>query len=116
MADKLISCCGLVCSDCGAFKATAADDDAMRAKVSEEWSKSYSVQIPPESINCTGCTSDGVKFQYAENKCEIRKCAVGRNLHTCAECGDYACDKLGEFFKTVPAAKENLDALRPKKP
>ena len=113
--DKITAYCGLVCSDCGAFKATAADDDAARAKVSEEWSKAFNVEIPPESINCTGCSSDGVKFQYAENTCEIRKCAHGRKLGTCAECGDYACDKLGEFFKSVPAAKENLDALRPKK-
>ena len=116
MADKMIACCGLVCTDCGAFKATAADDDAMRAKVSEEWTKAFNAQIPPESINCTGCNSDGVKFHYCESMCEIRKCAHGRDLRTCAECNDYACDKLGEFLKAAPAAKQNLDALRSEKP
>ena len=115
MEDKMIAYCGLDCAKCGAFIATAQDDDAMRAKVADEWSKAYGVQIPPETINCTGCLSDGVKFNYCENVCEIRKCGDGRKVGTCADCADYACEKLNEFFKMAPAAKESLDSLKPKK-
>ena len=35
----MIAYCGLDCSKCGAFLATQANDDALRAKTSEEWSK-----------------------------------------------------------------------------
>ena len=112
----MIAYCGLDCSKCGAFLATAANDDALRAKTSEEWSKAFGAEIPPESINCTGCSSDGVKFDYCANTCEIRKCASTNKVTTCADCADYACGDLTEFFKMAPAAKETLDALRSKKP
>jgi hypothetical protein len=111
----MIAYCGLDCSKCGAFLATQSNDDALRAKTAEEWSKAYGVDIKPEKINCTGCQSDGVKFDYCENTCEIRKCAHERKVGTCADCGDYACEKLGEFFKMAPNAKESLDSLRSKR-
>jgi len=110
----MIAYCGLDCSKCGAFLATQANDDALRAKTSEEWSKAFGADIDPKDINCTGCTSDGLKFHYCANICEIRKCAHGRKVGTCAECGDYACAKLDEFFKMAPNAKETLDSLRSK--
>ena len=107
--------CGLDCEKCGAFIATANDDDALRAKTSQEWSKAYNVEIPPESINCTGCTSDGVKFNYCANMCEIRKCARGREVDTCADCSDYGCEKIKGFQDMAPEAKTNLESIRQKK-
>jgi hypothetical protein len=111
----MIAYCGLDCEKCGAFKAHAANDDALRAKTAEEWSKAFKVEIPPESINCTGCASDGIKFHYCENMCEIRKCARGRAVDTCAACADYGCDKLNAFFDMAPEAKNLLESLRRKK-
>jgi hypothetical protein len=110
----MIAYCGLDCEKCGAFMATATNDDALRAKTSEEWSKTFKVDIPPESINCTGCASDGVKFHYCANMCEIRKCAVGRKVSTCAACPDYGCDKLKAFQEMAPEAKASLEAIRQK--
>jgi hypothetical protein len=110
------SFCGLDCAKCDACVATAKNDDAMRAKVAEAWSKAYNATIAPAQINCTGCKSDGVKFYYCENMCEIRQCASGKKLGTCAECPDYSCERLTGFFKLAPIAKENLDALRKAKP
>jgi hypothetical protein len=107
--------CGLDCSKCGAFLATAANDDALRAKTAEEWSKAFKVEIAPASINCTGCTSDGIKFHYCENMCEIRKCAQGHKVSTCADCGDYGCEKIKGFQEMAPEAKANLEALRAKR-
>jgi hypothetical protein len=64
-------------------------------------------------INCTGCTADGVKFIHCENGCEIRACCLARNLKTCADCGDYPCEQLEEFFEMVPSGvRDNLEKLR----
>jgi len=45
-------------------------------------------------------------------ECEIRACGTGKNVETCAECTDYACDKLTAFLEYVPEAKMVLDGLR----
>ena len=110
--EGMIAFCGLDCGECDAFKATANDDDALRAKVAEEWSKAYNVSILPEYINCTGCHSAGVKVHYCESMCEVRKCAVGRGLDTCAHCGDFSCSLLAEIFKMAPHAERTLLSLR----
>jgi hypothetical protein len=108
----MIGCCGIDCSGCEAQLATAADDDAQRAEVAEKWSKQYNADIKAEMVNCTGCNSEGVKFFYTENICEIRKCCKGRSLETCAPCEDYGCEKLAGIHGQVPDAKAALDKLR----
>jgi len=108
----MIAYCGLDCTKCGAFMATAANDDALRAKTADEWSKTFKVQIPPDSINCTGCTSDGIKFHYCDQICEIRKCGLAHKVDTCAVCPDYVCEKLKGFFQMAPEAQQNLERLR----
>ena len=35
-----------------------------------------------------------------------------RGVDTCAECPDYACDRLAEFFACAPEVKANLEARR----
>jgi hypothetical protein len=108
----MIAYCGLDCDKCEALIATATNDDALRAKVAKQWSEAYGAPVKPEHINCTGCASLGVRAYYCEHMCEIRKCASGKNLGTCAECASYPCGHLEEVFKFGPQAKEVLDALR----
>ena len=106
---KMIAYCGLDCGACPARTATLLDDNDLRRKTSEEWSRLYEADIPPESINCTGCTGDGVKFHYCEHGCEIRKCAVPRNIPNCGSCSEYPCGKIECFFEIAPDAKSNLE-------
>jgi hypothetical protein len=109
---NVIACCGLECEKCEAFIATATNDDALREKTARQWSEAYHAPILPEHINCTGCLSSGVKTYHCENLCEIRKCAVGRAIVTCAECGDFPCGRLSDLFKMAPQAETNLQSLR----
>jgi len=44
--------------------------------------------------------------------CELRACATGRALATCAACPDYGCAKLLAFLEKAPEAGRNLEALR----
>jgi len=108
----MIAYCGLDCDKCEAFIATAQNDDALRAKVAGQWSKAYHAEIKPEHINCAGCRSVGVKVQFCETLCEVRKCASGRKLETCAQCGDFPCSRLSDIFKMAPEAEKALRSLR----
>jgi len=109
---EMISFCGLLCHECGAFLATRDDDDEKRAEVAQQWSKEYNTDLKPEDINCEGCLSDGeILFNYTK-ACEIRKCGKERGLLNCAHCDEYACEKLEKFFQMVPDAKKRLDEIR----
>jgi len=107
----MIAYCGIYCGECGAYLATRDNDEVRRAEVAKEWSEKFGAEIQPETINCMGCPSDGPLFFYCA-MCDIRKCASEKGLATCAQCDDYACEKLEAFFKMAPESKECLEEIR----
>ncbi len=112
-APDLWGYCGISCKDCPAYIALRTDDNELRKKTAEEWTKAFEARITPEDINCEGCSQPGRHVTYCEQLCVIRKCAVRRNIKTtCADCGDYPCGPLEGFFKQAPKAKENLEKIR----
>ena len=113
MAEVIIAKCGLTCTECGAYKATIADDDALRKKTAEEWSKMFGADVPVESINCLGCqVSDEDKMFSHCKVCGIRSCASEKGFTTCAECPDFGCDKVSEIWKHASFAQQTLEGLR----
>jgi hypothetical protein len=109
---EMIAVCGLACHECGALLATKDNDDNRRAEVAREWSKLFNVDIKPESINCDGCLSErGPLFSYCEI-CEIRQCGMAKKVANCANCDQYACEKLEKFFNMAPEAKKRLEEIR----
>jgi hypothetical protein len=64
-------------------------------------------------INCFGCLEEGKpKTYYCSNMCEIRKCALSKNIKNCAHCADYGCKTLFDFLANVKEAKDNLEKIR----
>ena len=112
MGEKLIGACGLVCSDCEAYVATQANDAAAIERIAAQWSEQWKVVIPPEAVSCDGCMPGGERACAHVGECDIRACAVKRDLTNCAGCADYACDQLTKFFEMAPAARESLESLR----
>ncbi|MBN2829244.1 MAG: DUF3795 domain-containing protein [Candidatus Cloacimonetes bacterium] len=111
--NKNIAYCGLDCNQCDAYKATMNDDDELRNKLAEFWSKNSGMEIDPMDISCTGCKSDGVQIGYCA-ECAIRHCGIKKGLENCAYCPNYSCEILDTFIGDMPTnkARENLEEIR----
>ena len=110
--NEMIAFCGLDCEKCATYIATANNDDSLRVKTAQEWSEMYNAPINPEDINCDGCRGDGVKLIYCEKYCEIRKCAIKKNLITCGKCKEMdSCQKVGAIIEHNSEAMKNLQAM-----
>ncbi len=103
--------CGMKCTKCECYQATKENDDTMRAKVAEKWSKNYNSDIKPSQINCTGCKAEGAKF-YFTGECPLRKCNIEKNTPHCAGCSEYRCETLDNFIAKAPAVGKALEKLR----
>ncbi len=108
-----IASCGLDCTKCNAYIASMTNDDALRIKTAEIWTKEFNFPFKAEEIDCHGChATDGVQIGHC-SQCGIRACAYGKGYKTCAECAEFSgCAKLEEFVSKVPGTRENLVSLR----
>lgn len=104
---EMMAYCGLLCNECPTYKATVADDMALREKTAAEWSKMNNADIKPEDINCLGCNSD-VLFGYCK-MCEIRSCAREKGLKDCGKCSSFACGKVEGILEFDKGARERLN-------
>jgi hypothetical protein len=70
----------------------------------------------PEKAECLGCFSD--RIHPSEANCELRKCAMKKNVKVCSLCNDYPCDKTRKFFtkQTIwtTEMKKNLVLIKEK--
>jgi hypothetical protein len=110
----LIAPCGLDCAQCEAYRHTQASDlNALEALVAK-WKVEFDApDMTIKDVTCDGCLAVSGRVGGYCTMCEIRKCAVEQSLATCAECEDYACEKLTGFWKQAPHAQANLEVLRP---
>lgn len=107
---QFIACCGLDCEKCDARLATINNDDKQREEIARHWSAMNNTpEITPETINCTGCRIDGIKFAYCSNYCQIRKCVHEKGYSTCSDCHELDhCLLIRAIFQHNPEAKNNL--------
>lgn len=106
---QLISICGIDCEKCDARIATINNDDELRKKTAGYWSRLNNVEIPADAISCTGCRSDGIKTQFCESMCGLRKCATAKGYETCAECTEMkSCELRKSIVNFNPDADDNL--------
>ncbi|MFA6448177.1 MAG: DUF3795 domain-containing protein [bacterium] len=109
--EKMIACCGLVCSDCPGYIATKAGDAAKIAAIAELWAKEYNANISPDDVWCDGCIVEGRKCGHC-GECEIRACSISKELANCGLCAELdACEKIQNFFKLAPHAKNVIDEI-----
>ena len=106
---EMIAFCGLDCEKCEARIATINDDNNLRKKVADKWSKLNNIEILPEHINCLGCRGEGPKTYYCSDLCEIRKCVTGKKLESCGKCAEMnSCKIIGAVLENSDEARQNL--------
>ena len=110
MMKRLIACCGLDCESCDARIATVGNNNELREKTAQKWSAMNNApEITAATINCMGCRTDGVKFAYCNDYCEICKCVYKKGSNTCGDCKELGnCLIVSPVFQHAPNAKENL--------
>lgn len=109
MKNKSIAYCGLNCEKCEAYIATKNNDNDLRIKVAEKWSKLNGIEILPEQINCEGCRMDGVKTVFCDRLCEIRQCGLKSGLSHCGKCSKLLnCEKNKMIIDNNDEALNNL--------
>ena len=107
--DRMIAYCGLDCEKCEAYIATKNNDNKLRKKVADKWSKLNNVTITAEMINCEGCRTDGVKTVYCDKLCPIRQCALSKKYETCGNCNETkTCKKVAMVIGNNAEALKNL--------
>ena len=112
MMSENIAYCGLNCDECPAKLAKLNDDDALRAKMQQEWG-SDDYPLSKDDINCDGCkTKGGLHFKFC-GSCTVRKCASGRGVDTCAHCKDYGCEILESWLSHAgEESRQRLEKMR----
>ncbi len=120
MRELHLGYCGVDCERCPLFVATVKNDDALRRETAARWSSEYGEylgerlgrrQLAPEEMSCGGCRSTNLFVGCSI--CEIRACARGRGLGSCAHCASYeGCEALNGFFSVHPDARAALDEVR----
>lgn len=106
-SDIMIAYCGIDCSKCDAYIATAKNDDALREKTAKLWSDLNHTEILPKQINCEGCRTNGAKTLFCENLCSVRRCASKKGVATCGDCSKMKnCAAVGAIISN------NIDALK----
>lgn len=108
----MASYCGINCEECEAFVATKKNDNRLKEKVADHWSRIYGTTIRDEDIHCQGCKSIGKKGKYCEMMCKVKPCCIKKGFETCAQCESFVCSELQEIFTYSLDAKKRLECLR----
>jgi hypothetical protein len=113
VTDKIIAYCGIVCTDCPAYKATQSGVKSELEGVAAQWEKEYQLKnVTIKDVTCDGCLGQKGRKGAHCYECEIRACALALNVENCAHCDDYSCEKLNNFFGFAPDARVLLDQIR----
>jgi hypothetical protein len=112
MDERIVATCGIVCSECDAYKATQSNDREALEGMAAEASKQLGVEMTADDTMCDGCLgSSGRQISYCA-VCAIRACGVENLVENCAHCEDYPCEKIEAFAKPGSAHRRTLDAIR----
>jgi hypothetical protein len=111
--DKMIAYCGIVCTECEAFKATQSGEPNALEKVAASWREQFDSSITAASIACDGCLADSETLCSYCSVCPLRVCALQRQETNCAYCAEFErCEKLETYFSHAPHMREVLTNMR----
>ncbi|MCF8359496.1 MAG: DUF3795 domain-containing protein [Prolixibacteraceae bacterium] len=115
--NEILAYCGLACQSCPVHLATLEHDKTrqyeMRHLIARQCLELYGMKVSADEINdCDGCKAGTGKIFNGCMDCEIRKCAISRQLDNCGYCTDYPCVILQKHFEQDPESKVRLEKIR----
>ncbi len=118
--DATLAYCGLVCDTCPIHLATLEPDPRQRRVMREDIARLlrqvYGMPTAVAAIDdCDGCHAGG-RLYHGCAECPIRPCASARGLETCADCPDYACERLQQHWAHEPESRTRLEQRRVGRP
>jgi len=93
----LVGACGGYCGGCTDYLAYINNDEKLKRKLAEEFSKQFDMDIRPEDVGCLGCHGSIHKPWCAS--CSIRQCTGEKGILTCAFCDEFPCEKLEKYYE-----------------
>lgn len=111
---QMIAVCGLTCTECEAYLATQANDEAAKERIAVKWREQFNAPgITAAYVTCDGCLAFDGRLGGHCAECNIRACGVERGLPNCAHCAEFdTCEKLAGFVSFVPQARTVLEEIR----
>lgn len=110
--ERVMSACGVMCSECGAYLA-ASKGVAYQRQVAEAWLRIYGLRGKTEDISCGGCLGADEDVFHTSIRCTARRCCRSRGLNSCAECPEKSCEyleKAQSVWDGVPEIGSSLSA------
>lgn len=111
----IVARCGFRCDKCPAYtKNSRTKNDKTTGAAG--WSRYFKIHVNPESLRCKGCLA-GVcaGYDFPNEQCPIRLCAIERKLENCAGCSEYPCSTLEKQMKGVEKIIRRFKGKVPKK-
>lgn len=106
----MLGYCGINCADCPAYQGTVGSKIELLEKASQVFADGAHSAM--EWV-CLGCTPADQPFLAKPcAACEMRKCAIGRGLQSCAACTEYdSCQRIQSILEPWGLA-ERMGRLR----
>ena len=109
--DEILSRCGYRCDLCMAYRPNVEDNPDGRRLLSDGWFKYFGFRIPAEMILCDGCREE--KETLLDKDCPVRPCVIEHGFHNCAECKDFACEKINQRLVTIEEIQSKFNTAIP---
>ncbi len=94
----MLGYCGIHCDQCPAYLGTVNGDLSLLEKAARSF---HNGAYAAQEWVCLGCQPADQAFLAGFcAQCQIRACAIGRRLQSCAACADFeGCDRIQGFLR-----------------
>ena len=106
--EEILSYCGYRCELCPGYHENIESDED-RKRVQADWIKYYDHKAELEEVDCRGCKAGP---RDGNPNCKVRPCAKEKDVATCAECDEFACETIQKQMDAIkPIAEKHRDAM-----
>ena len=110
LMDRMMSACGVLCSDCPAYHGDAKGVVHQQCTASA-WERIYGLKESVGNIACGGCLAADDQVFHTCRTCKARLCCHSKGFGTCAECPVEGCpdlEKAQSLWDGVPDLAKTL--------